>query len=126
MSFNFPSFSETGDEVFGHNDTDSAGNPTGGYAQCTVDFQPGPGSKLAFRIDWQDGPVDREGGQKPNGAFVEDILEVCRLRLEHYQKSPFECEENREAIAHINKAMAAMVRRRQDRKDRGVLGQNKL
>ena len=142
MSFSFPSFAGTGTHVCGHNNKDADGNPTGGYAvdgdaesnhgELLVDFNyhkaevPVRGTIKTdrFRIRWQDGPLNRERKGKPNGAFVEDVLEVCKIRLQFYQDSPFGCIENAEAIEHIQHAIDAMTKRRDDRAARGVLGKN--
>ena len=116
MSYSFKSLAETGVNIIGRDDVDENGNPTGGYA---VD---GDGGSDKFNIHWQNGPVDRAKNEKPNGAFVEDVLEVCKRRLEHYEKSKFACEENRIAITRIQDAIIALTARRRDRVSRGVLG----
>ena len=77
-------------------------------------------------IRWQDGPLDRKNNERPNGAFVEDILEVCRIRLSKYQNSPFGCPENHEAMKGIQSAITWLTKRREDRKKRGVLGKNEV
>ena len=89
------------------------GNPTGGFARGT-----------GFEIDWQDGPIDRDAGEKPNGTLIEDVLEVCKRRLEFYQDSRFRCKENAAALAYIKDAIAALLIRREDRAARGVLGKH--
>ena len=135
MSFNFDSLANIGEPVFGHNESFTKTDPdtgvetvcpTGGHAEHSADPDTIPGPrKVRFRIDWQDGPVDRESGEGANGAFVEDVLEVGRLRLEFYEQSSFACPENAAAIKHIQAAVEALVSRRQDRRARGVEGQNK-
>lgn len=105
--------------VSGRNETDENGNPAGGWAQSG---HPRDGDFLHVR--WQDGPVDREGGQLPNGTFVEDVIEVARLRLEFYQKSSFACSENQEAHDHLAKALEALESRRRDRRERKVEGKH--
>ena len=142
MSYSFKSHAGTGLYVCGHDDVDGKGNPTGGYAVDTdgdsnrgelfVDLNynkadvpiRGHIKTDRFRIRWQDGPVNREAGEKPNGAFVEDVLEVCKRRLEHYQKSAFACEENEIAMKFIEDAIVALTARRRDRISRGVQGKN--
>ena len=133
MSFSFKSHAQTGVEVFGHNATKD-GNPAGGYA---ASWHPARDNEAARRmgailndtsdpchlsIRWQDGPVDREAGETPNGAFVEDILEVCKRRLEFCQDSPLACHENEVAIGDIQHALESLLARRKDRADRGVEG----
>ena len=65
-----------------------------------------------LNISWQSKPVDREAGEVPTGAFVEDVLEVCKLRLMYYQESFYACKENKQAIAAIGDALEAMASRR--------------
>ena len=97
MSFAFRSLADTEMTVFGHNDTDSDGNPTGGYS-TTDDRSISSGRSDSLYVRWQDGPVNRAEGEKPNGAFVEDVLEVCRLRLAFCQDSKLSCDDNAEAV----------------------------
>ena len=142
MSYSFKSHAETGEFISGHDDVDENGNPAGGYAVDTagdsncgevfVDLnQNGETAKIRgeiktdrFRIRWQDGPLNRARGDKANGAFVEDVLEVCRRRLQHYQQSKFSCMENRIAINRITDALISLTARRHDRVSRGVQGKN--
>ena len=141
MSYSFKSLAETGVEIIGHDAVDENGNPAGGHALDTDGDSNYGGFRIdrtsngtlhisgeckaeRFRINWQDGPLDRAQGAKPNGAFVEDVLEVCRRRLDHYQKSAFSCEENRIAMKFIADALIALNARRRDRVSRGVMGKN--
>lgn len=79
------------------------GNPTGG---CT--------SGVGFTISWQNGPLGRFGTEEriePNGAFVEDVLDAVRERIEFYQtasEGKFECQENALALTHIALALEAL------------------
>ena len=84
MAFSFDSHGVTDEVIGGHNHTNQAGNPTGGWAKGT-----------GLDIEWQDGPIDRDAGEEPNGTLVEDVLEVCKRRLEFYQDSPFSVQRNR-------------------------------
>ena len=141
MSYSFKSLAGTGVHIIGHDAVDENGNPTGGHALDTDGDANYGGFRIdrtsngtihlsgeckseRFRITWQDGPLDRAHDAKPNGAFVEDVLEVCRRRLEHYEKSPFACKENAEAIGFIAGAIAVLTERRRDRVSRGVQGKN--
>ena len=123
MSFVFNSLAGVDATVRGHNAfvvKDGKTIPTGGYAHI-VDTHSRP---YLADIYWQDGPVDRGANQAPTGAFVEDVLEICKKRLEHYQDSSFACEANATAIEHIKAANQALIDRRQERKARGVEGKN--
>ena len=99
--------------------SDTDGNPAGGYVY-------GPG----FNINWQDGPLGRDGDDKyglmpPNGAFIEDVLTGLIKRMEYYQASKFACEENAVALGHLQAAAVKLAQRREDREARGVLGLHK-
>ena len=123
MSFQFKSLAEVGDQaiVQGHNSFDHKDGkkiPTGGYVDFLIP------NRHALTIRWQDGPVDREAGEEPNGAFVEDVLKVCKIRIDHYQDSDFACEDNAKASEHIQKAIDILGKRHAERKARGVLGKN--
>jgi hypothetical protein len=73
--------------------TDGQGNPTGGNTWSTV-------AKL--EINWQDGIVG-DGGQ--SGAFVEDVIEAARQRLQFFQTSKFRCRENAIALTKLEEAL---------------------
>ncbi len=83
---------------------DSDGHPTGGEtrAYVLVGDSPDEGT-LALQILWQDGVVDPELGQ--NGAFVEDVLEAARQRLQFFNSTEFRCRENSIAITKIEEAL---------------------
>lgn len=57
-----------------------------------------------------------------NGVTAEDLMKVVREVFVEYQESKFACEENAEALTHIEAALAAMSRRTNRRKDEGVEG----
>ena len=83
------------------NRVDDDGNPAGGMA-----------TSAGMIIDWQNGPLGRGVVRlAPNGAFVEDVLEVCLERLKFYQDSKFKCSENEIAIHHVMKGLEALDRR---------------
>ena len=115
MTYSFESHAHTGTYIGGHNAEDDDGNPAGGYATGN-----------GMSITWQEGPVDREAGDKPNGAMIEDVLEVVKRRLEFYQGLRFACVDNENALGSLDEAIAALNKRRDDREARGVLGQHKL
>lgn len=97
-------------------------------------------------ISWQNGPLGRctskcgvgpgvsnprwhdpEGctRREPNGAFVEDVIEMVVKRIEYYQTAAsgrFACEENERAIMHLRTALLALDQRTKAREARGVEG----
>lgn len=88
-----------GKGFYSENWSDAEGRPAGG-----VVFGRG------FTISWQNGPLGRGADRRePNGAFVEDIIAAAAERIDYYQSSAFNCEENaaavkclREALGHLN------------------------
>ena len=60
-----------------------------------------------------------------NGTTNEAELAKVKHRLECFQEGPYPCEENAEALDHINKAIAVLQERTADRKARGVEGKDK-
>lgn len=95
-----------------HQFLDETGAPEGG---CTF----GTG----FTISWQRGPLGRGPERiEPNGAFVEDIIEAAKNRLEFYQESRFASPYNAVAIDHLRMALESLHRRTADREAREVEG----
>lgn len=98
------------------NDIDTNGSPTGGSV-----------SGIGVSILWQDGPLGRPP-VSPNGAFVDDVIEAARQRLEFYQKASngkFACRENAIAITKLEEALHWLYARRMEREERGVQGLHK-
>lgn len=88
------------------------GKPTGGYVEG-----------IGLRIDWQDGPLGREGERaEPNGAFPETVIAAVIQRIEFYQASEFKCRENEIAITKLEEALHWLNHRTQKREQRGVEG----
>lgn len=91
---------------------DSDGRPQGGITQAT-----------GLLISWQNGPLGRgDYRREPNGAFVETVIEAAVDRLGYYQESGFACDENDEAIGHLNRALDALNRRTARREAAGTEG----
>ena len=91
---------------------DSQGNPAGG---CTF------GDGLC--IGWQNGPLGRGDDRlAANGAFVEGVIAAARDRLAYYQTTPFSCQENADAIEHLDLAVASLGRRTARREAAGTEG----
>lgn len=100
------------------NHTDVDGNPSGGSVRSQ-----------GVIIDWQDGPRGQGEGKPladPNGAFVEDIIEAAKQRLEFFQFSKFKHDANADAIEHLQAALDALESRSTERKDSGKLGTHKV
>src|SRR5690606_20694327 len=96
--------------------SDAEGNPEGGQT-----FGRG------FTIVWQRGPLGRgEQRQEPNGAFVEDIIRAALDRLEFYQESKFNCQENATAIQHLKAALASLESRTARREAAGTEGTHEV
>ena len=95
--------------------TDSEGRPAGGVSSGT-----------GFTVSWQNGPLNRgEDRKEPNGAFVETVLKAVVGRLEFYQASQFNCQENADAIDYINTAIRRLNSRTQRRETAGTEGTHK-
>lgn len=91
---------------------DDEGNPAGGFV-----------TGVGLQIEWQNGPLGR--GEKrlpPNGAFVETVIAAAKQRIEHYQESKFNCEENAVAIMHLDQALKSLNRRTERREEQAVEG----
>lgn len=56
------------------------------------------------------------------GVLDCDLLEIVRDRLTAFQAGPYACEENAQALAHIELALRWMNKRVEDRAKRNVLG----
>lgn len=96
------------------NYSDDNGNPTGGSV-----------TGVGLSIKWQDGPLGRNPPAEPNGAFVDDVIEAARQRLEFYQKATggkYACRENALAITKLEEALHWLYARRMEHEARGVQG----
>ena len=102
--------------ITSHHFDDSDGNPAGGTTN-------GPG----LTIGWQNGPLGIDGHRdEPNGCFVETVLVAALDRLEYYERSKFACDENKNAIRHIQDALTELGRRTRSREERGVEGTHQI
>lgn len=77
------------------------------------------GKLSTVKVDFQEGPIKENG---VNGIANEDALVMVLTRLEGFQNTPFKCEENAEAILHIEAALKAMRARTNKRVARNVEG----
>lgn len=83
---------------------DHNGNPKGGYSH-------GPG----FSVSWQN-------GLGAPGATMEEVLESNCQRLRFFQSGKFACQENADALLHIEAAIRRLNDRTRERQSRGVEG----
>lgn len=94
------------------NRNDKNGNPAGGSVEG-----------VGLEIAWQDGPLGRgEDRNEPNGAFVETVIDAALQRIQHYQKSQFNCRENSLAITKLEEALHWLNSRTNRREYDGVEG----
>ena len=68
-------------------------------------------------VKFQKGPVAECG---VNGIFMEDLLQICRHRLQCFQSGDFACRENALALTKIEEALHWLNHRTADRQARGV------
>ena len=61
-----------------------------------------------------------------NGAFVEDVVMATIKRMEFFQDSDYACEENANAVRHLQLAYDFMMQRRKNREERQILGLHKV
>ncbi len=102
--------------IYSIHNCDPEGNPAGGETEGT-----------GIKIRWQRGPLGRdEGRQEPNGAFVEGVIAAAIDRLQHYQASKFQCNENGRAIMHLERALEELDNRTADREARSVEGTHQV
>lgn len=92
-------------------------------------LNPAGGSVFGTGIDiqWQNGrlvPMSPNSDRRnpPNGAFVEDVIDACIRRIEFYQHTKFNCEENQNALEYLRGALAQLESRTARRKAQGVEG----
>ena len=105
---------------------DANGKPAGGNAVVTTQVNSGDAMGYlaeVVRVSFQDGPILDAHGR--NGAFVEDLLWIALKRIEFYNAAGFACDENTEALRHIDDALAALGRRTARRVAQGVEGTHK-
>ncbi len=93
--------------------------PGGAYHAYVISYE-GRCREIGELIAFQRGPRDAKGSQP--GALDEDLLEIVRDRLTLFQAGEFACRENALALTHIEEALMWLNRRKEDRKERGVLG----
>lgn len=92
--------------------TDSNGNPTGGQS-----------SARGITVNWQDGPLGTgENRKEPNGAFVEELIQIAVDRINFYNDSKFRCRENSLAVTKLEEALHWLNARTQRRTEKNIEG----
>ena len=74
---------------------------------------------VACEILFQNGPIKENG---VNGLTQETLAAIIIDRLRSFQKGPFACEENQEALANFESGLEILQRRTKRRIARGVEG----
>jgi len=78
--------------------------------------------RKTFNIRFQNGPIKEVG---VNGITGEALIAIEIDRLRGFQKGPYACSENAEALAHFEEGLKCLQRRTLERIKRGVEGTNK-
>ena len=79
----------------------------------------GPDNLKVGDITFQEGPIKETG---VNGVMNEDLIAMVIKRLSCFQDSPFKCQENGDAITHLEDALKVLRSRTTKREARGVEG----
>jgi hypothetical protein len=75
------------------------------------------------KISFQNGPVLEAG---INGITQEALITVCIDRLRCFQAGDFACDDNLDALTHLEAALTCLQKRTRDRLSRGVEGRSVL
>ena len=100
-------------------DGPGAGGAYHEYNVSAVPENPEWPNPLFATIRFQKGPVAESG---KNGIFMEDLLQICRHRLQCFQSGDFACRENALALTKIEEALHWLNHRTADRQRRKVEG----
>lgn len=73
----------------------------------------------AYGIDFQNGPIAEHG---VNGLTQEVLLAIVIDRLEAFQRGPFACKDNEDALGMIKGGLTCLLKRTQRRMEQGVEG----
>lgn len=83
----------------------------------SLDGSDGLITKPFIHISFQRGAVSDIG---VNGCRIEDVIEVLQNRLLDHQGRNLSCDENADALYHLEMAREALVLRRRRREEQGV------
>lgn len=79
------------------------------------------GKPPVIDIKFQSGPI----GEGVNGCSIEDVIDVLIERLKGFQRGPFWCEQNVQAITNMMVAKMWLMERTTLRQKQGVEGTTK-
>ena len=74
-------------------------------------------------VKFQKGPIKEHGR---NGIHNEDLIAIVIDRLEGFQKTDFACDENKQALEYLYRAMEELNSRTEARRKRGVEGTSQV
>jgi hypothetical protein len=74
-------------------------------------------------IHFQEGPLKEN---ELNGIFMEDLIAICINRLDHFQNSEYKCDYNENAKRCLQDSLEWLRKRTNERKERNILGTNKV
>lgn len=77
------------------------------------------GVTVSCLVEFQNGPIKEHG---VNGISGEVLLAIVRDRLECFQRGPYACDTNQQALDHVIAAMESLASRTRERVERGVEG----
>ena len=123
---------EVGKEITYHR----GGNPVDDGITIKVAHAPEPRSHATNFYSWDFKASNGAGGQggiikfhdcnsagKTNGLTMEVLIAICMHRLQCFQQGEFACQDNEDALEHLESELFNLNARTMSRKERGVLGQ---
>ena len=76
---------------------------------------------VVIAVRFQCGPIQEVG---VNGCAIEDVVDILIERLEGFQRGPFACRENAEALESLTWAKGLLLARTRKRQEQRVEGTN--
>jgi len=77
--------------------------------------------RMSLPVVFQKGPIKESG---VNGVSNESLLAIVQDRLLSFQRGPYACDENNEALMAVESAIFNLNKRTEARMQRGVEGTN--
>lgn len=97
--------------------------PNAGGGHCHYEIFEAATKKPLAELKFQNGPIKQ--GDLANGIIDEALLSILIHRQRGFQNGPFASTHGSMALQHLVSALRAKEARKQERKERGVLGQHK-